>query len=122
MPVTFSLVGGVGVHEARGGIAGELGGRDAGHLVERRDEADRPGRSTSAHSPSAKMSGSDVCMVASTTMPRLTVEAGVLGELDAGPDADRHHHECPPACMRAVVELDAFDLAGRRESPWCWPW
>ena len=39
MPVTLSLVGVSLCDEARGGVAGELRGGDARHLVERRDEA-----------------------------------------------------------------------------------
>ena len=39
MPVTLSLVGVSRWHEGRRLVAGKLRGRDAGHLVERRDEA-----------------------------------------------------------------------------------
>ena len=67
-------------------------------------------RPTSAHSPSARIGGSEVRIRSSTTMPRLTSRPAVLGQRDVGPDADRHHHQCR-GNDRPVGQLDALDLA-----------
>ena len=115
-PVTLSLV-----EVCRGTNAAVTPCSVCGHhlrlLVERRDEAEeRP--SSSTHSPTARMSGSEVTMRAVDSDAAPDLDPGVDGEARLGADADRHHHEVglDPGVVLQQHPLDmglAEDRGGR---------
>ena len=110
--MTLSLVGVSDMDEAGGLVAGQLAGRDARHLVERRDQAIDMAVDLGAFAERV-----DVGVVAAHAGvdddAAVDGDAGLLGQRRVRPDADRHDDE-RRRNDRAVGELHLLDLAVAR--------
>ena len=118
MPVTFSLVGVVAVHEGGGLVASQPGGDDAGHLVQRRDEAVDLPADLDALAERRRCRDRMCACRRRPEMPRLTSMPASL--------ASRRSAGCRPPSRRESAGMTvpsasshAFDALARRGSPWC---